>query len=147
MSYIGADDLVYNNDVERGIHSGGFSVKSLMMKEGISPIMTINKNQNGGSGQVSDLFNDLVVPNWALSYHNKMVGGEYIEKNKNKKHESDSEDDVIDDDLHDRLLDLVKHHEVKMKETQMKETQMKETKKKPTRKQSTNKKGGTKKRR
>jgi hypothetical protein len=131
MSYIGADDLVYNNDIERGIHSGGFSVKSLMMKEGISPIMTINKNQIGGTNQVSDIFNDLVVPNWALSYHNKMAGG----TTKNKHNDSDSEDDVIDDDLHDRLLDLVKQHDI----------QMKENKKKKTRKNLINKKkGGTK---
>jgi len=116
MSYIGADDLVYNNDIERGIHSGGFSVKSLMMKEGISPIMTINKNQIGGTNQVSDIFNDLVVPNWALSYHNKMAGG----TTKNKHNDSDSEDDVIDDDLHDRLLDLVKQHDIQMKENKKK---------------------------
>jgi len=130
MSYIGADDLVYNNDIERGIHSGGFSVKSLMMKEGISPIMTINKNQIGGTNQVSDIFNDLVVPNWTLSYHNKMAGGAAKIHN-----DSDSEDDVIDDDLHDRLLDLVKQHDI----------QMKENKKKKTRKNLINKKkGGTK---
>jgi hypothetical protein len=44
------------------------------MKLGLSPIMTLNTEQKGGSDEletnkVSDLFNNLVLPNWALSYH------------------------------------------------------------------------------
>ena len=131
MSYIGADELVFYNDKEKGIHSGGFSVNSIMMKEGISPIITLNNNQNGGGSNVSDIFNDLVVPNWSLSYHNKLVGGDIKEKN----YDIEDEDDVIDDDLHDKLLDLVREHDVHMKQN----------KKKVTRKNK-NKYGGTKKR-
>jgi len=131
MSYIGADELVFYNDKEKGIHSGGFSVNSIMMKEGISPIITLNNNQNGGGSNVSYIFNDLVVPNWSLSYHNKLVGGDIKEKN----YDIEDEDDVIDDDLHDKLLDLVREHDVHMKQN----------KKKVTRKNK-NKYGGTKKR-
>ena len=113
MSYIGADELIFINDKENGIHSGGFNVKSIMMNNNISPIMTLNTDtiQKGGSSQVSDLFNNLVVPNWVLSYHNK-IGGKPAEK-----YDSDSdEDDVIDDQLHDKLVDLVKQHDTKIKE-------------------------------
>jgi hypothetical protein len=126
MSYIGANELVFNNDTVNGIHTGGFSVNSIMMKNGISPIMTINKEQTGGSNLVSDIFNNLVVPNWTLSYDNK-IGGKY----KDVDIDSD-EDEVIDDDLHDKLLELVKEHESKIKEK----------KKRATRKQPTAKKGG-----
>ena len=126
MSYIGANELVFNNDTVNGIHTGGFSVNSIMMKNGISPIMTINKEQTGGSNLVSDIFNNLVVPNWTLSYDNKM-GGKY----KDVDIDSD-EDEVIDDDLHDKLLELVKEHESKIKEK----------KKLATRKQPKAKKGG-----
>jgi len=135
MSYLDANELIFNNDIENGIHTGGFSVNSIMMKEGISPIMTINNNQKGGSQLVSDLFNDMAVPNWALSYHNKMFGGEY----KNIISDSDDEDDdkVVDDDLHDKLLDLVKQHDLQQ--------QTRQNKKKNTRK-AQSKKGGTKKR-
>jgi hypothetical protein len=109
LDYIGADELVFNNDKERGIHSGGFSVNSIMMKAGMSPIMTVNRSEvlTGGSDKVSDLFNDLVVPNWALSYNNRIGGGKYKEV---EHDDSDSEDSVIDDDLHDKLLELVKEH-------------------------------------
>lgn len=127
MSHIGANELVFNNDTVNGIHTGGFSVKSIMMKGGISPIMTINEEQTGGANLVSDIFNNLVVPNWSLSYHNKMTGG------KHNYNESDSEEDeVIEDDLHDKLLELVKEHDSKTKQT----------KKRATRKVIKTKKGG-----
>ena len=134
LDYIGADELVFNNDQEGGIHSGGFSVNSIMMKAGMSPIMTVNTEQIGGNfNKVSDLFNDLVVPNWALSYNNRIVGGKYKEV---KHDDSDSDDDVIHDDLHEKLLDLVKEHNI----------QAKAPKKKMTRriKKNLSKKGGTK---
>jgi len=113
IGYIDHTELVFSP--ENGIQSGGFSVPSIFMKSGMSPIVTMNTNnvQNGGSGQVSDLFQNLAVPNWATIYN--MKGGEYKEQdNKNHvKDDSDSDSD-IDDDLHDKLLGLVKEHENKV---------------------------------
>ena len=127
IDYIGANELVFNTNKDSNIYSGGFSVKSIMMGNGMSPIMTINsENQQGGGNKVSDLFQSLVIPNWALTY-NKTVGGSY-------KDESDDDSD-IDDDLHDKLLGLVKEHDSKLNQQ----------KKKKTRKQTLSKKGGTKK--
>lgn len=134
IDYIGADELVFNANKELGVYSGGFSVDSVMLKAGLSPIMTINNSiQTGGSDKVSDLFQDLVIPNWALSYNNKIVGGGIYTD------ESDSgSDSDIDDDLHDKLIGLVKEHESKMAVEGGK-------KKRKTRKQSANKsKKGTK---
>jgi hypothetical protein len=141
LDYIGADELVFNNDVDKGIHSGGFSVKSIMMKSKMSPIMTLNSPDNivGGSNKVSDLFNDLVVPSWVLSYNNRIVGGSKY-KDLEDEHDKESEDDVIHDDLHEKLLELVKHHNDTSKS--------KPAKKRMTRRLQKNltKKGGTKKR-
>jgi hypothetical protein len=120
IDYIGANELIFNTDKESGIHSGGFSVKSIMMKAGMSPIMTINNNHNEKSlqsgGNVSDLFDSLVVPSWVLSYNNPLSGGSSIRKeyeNDDKIDESDESDEEIDDDLHDKLLELVKEHDYK----------------------------------
>jgi hypothetical protein len=100
----------------------------MMMKSGMSPIMTLNSgNQEGGSNKVSDLFQNLVIPNWVLSYN--MNGGTY-------KDESDSDDSDIDDELHDKLLDLATEKNPKFD---------KQNKKRKTRKQTLSKKGGTKK--
>ena len=80
INYIGGDELVFNNDTELGIHSGGFSVNSIMLKACMSPIMTVNSDQLGGTNEkVSDLFNNLVIPNWTLSYNNRLTGGKYNE--------------------------------------------------------------------
>ena len=137
LDYIGADELVFNNDIDNGIHSGGFSVNSIMMKAGMSPIMTLNNNDSMiGGNKVSDLFNNLVVPNWALTYNNRIIGGKYKEVDHND--DSESDDEVISDDLHDKLLDLVREHNVKSKENKKKNTRKN--------KKILSKKGGTKKR-
>ena len=134
LDYIGADELVFNNDQEAGIHSGGFSVNSIMMKAGMSPIMTVNDEQFGGkSDKVSDLFNNLVIPNWTLSYNNRIVGGKYKEPENNFKNDSDSEEeDVIHDDLHDKLLELVKQHNDIVKNKKQKMTRRIKKKSKKT---------------
>ena len=133
---IGANELVFNTDKEEGVFSGGFNVNSIMMKSGLSPIMTLNM-QNGGSesNKVSDLFESLVIPNWALSYGNK-VGGEYKDKDEDS-------DDEIDDDLHDKLLDLVREHDNKL---QKQEQQNKHKKTKKQKIKIIAKKNGTRKR-
>ena len=114
--YIGANELVYNSD--GGINSGGFSVNSIMMKLGMSPIMTVNKQAGGGGDKVSDLFENLVVPNWAFVYDNKHFGGSYKEDDE----DDDSSDDEISDDLHTKLLGLVTHHENTLNQRKKKAT-------------------------
>lgn len=117
-NYIGAGELVFSTDKENGINSGGFDVKSIMMKAGISPIMTLNGQSGGGDmNKVSDLFDSLVIPNWALSYNNRIIGGHGKDIKKNYDSDDNSEDEnneEIEDDLHDKLLDLVREHDMKM---------------------------------
>jgi hypothetical protein len=119
IDYIGAHELIFNADKKTGISSGGFSVNSIMMKAGMSPIMTLN-NQSGGSNKVSDLFENLVVPNWALSYsNNHIIGGSRV------KDEEDEDTNDIDDDLHDKLLELVKEHDNKINDNKAKKIKRK----------------------
>ena len=134
IDYIGPNELVFNLDKNSNIYSGGFNVNSIMMKSGISPITTLNTSQDGGgTNKVSDLFKNLVVPSYALSYSNK-TGGEYKDDTDS---DSDSDSD-IDDDLHDKLLNLVRESDSKLTEGKKK--------KKFTKKQkNTSKNSGTKK--
>lgn len=133
LDYIGVDEIVFNKDMKGGIYSGGFDVKSIMMKAGMSPIMTLNTEQIGGGNNVSDLFNDLVIPNWTLSYNNRIIGGKY----KEIEHD-DSDDDVIDDDLHEKLLELVKEHNIEMKKPKKKLTKKMKHKKAGTKRRKLN---------
>jgi len=150
-NYIGEDELVYSTDEKNGINSGGFDVKSIMMKAGISPIMTLNGQSGGGDmNKVSDLFDSLVIPNWALSYNNRIIGGHGKDVKNNYDSDDNSDDEnneEIDDDLHDKLLDLVREHDMKTdKEKTHKEKTDKEKKGgKKTRKSVKTKKSITKK--
>ncbi len=113
------------------LNGGGFSVNSLMMKSGISPITTLNSGLiSENSNKVSDLFHNLVIPNWTLSYNNfdkvidnpifnPIIGGNT--KTKAKADDSD-DDDVITDELFDKLFELVKHHDVNEKRLKKKKT-------------------------
>jgi hypothetical protein len=110
MSNIEGNDLIFYKNSEGDIQSGGFSVKSLMMKQGISPILTLNNNktQIGGSENVSDLFDNLVIPNWLAYYPTKIIGGSKTENNDDDDDDvSDSDDEIIGGDLHDKLVNLV----------------------------------------
>jgi len=117
MSYIDPYELVFTNDQKGGIHTGGISVKSIMMGKGISPIRTLNTNTNNNDsdddeqkgGNVSDLFggSNIVVPNWAFT-SGKKTGSLIEQTDHSTKNESDSdEDSVVAGDLHDKLLGLI----------------------------------------
>lgn len=131
QSYIGAGELIFDNDT----HSGGFSVESIMKKMGFSPIVTLNDDplsEKSENDKVSSLFEHLVVPSWVLTYGNQTGGRKYVDKDS-----SDDEDSVVDDDLHERLLDLVKEHNEMAKERKKRSTRKlgKKVSKKNTRKQ------------
>ena len=143
-------ELIFNNNVKEGIHSGGFSINSVMLKKGISPLKTLNVRNDdndlsgGGGTQVADLFNSLVVPNWAFT-EGKMFGSGGGGSSKNPFLEKDADADILDDDLYEKLLDLVKHHErddaIRKRE---KGEKMKKTKR-SIEQRNMEKKGGTKK--
>jgi hypothetical protein len=119
--YIGPDDMLFYNNKDGEINCGGFSVNSIMMKNGISPIMTLNSNYHAGGGEnkVSDLFNNLVIPSWSLSYGYK-GGAIFCDRHKEYEH-----DDVVDDDLHEKLLELVKANPNEIKKTNKMRTKKK----------------------
>jgi hypothetical protein len=105
-----------------------------MLKNGLSPIITLNNNNVNvnanananvnqiGGDKVSDLFNNLVIPNWSLSYNYKNGvlyegGANGVMYNTNKKRTVEEDDDeVMEEALHDKLLNLVKVDKTEMKD-------------------------------
>jgi len=123
MSTITAEDLIFYSDKDGGIYSGGFNVNSILMKQGGSPIITLNQPQEGGSKQVSDLFDNLVVPNWTLAFPFKHGGG--YSSNKKMEEEEDDENadkNFVDDDIHDKLLNMITVHDDETKKSEKKQT-------------------------
>jgi len=110
---IGANELIFHTDPEKGIYSGGFSVQSILEK---SPIVTHNQEGGGDRAQVSDLFHHLVIPSGLLNYSKGYNNGSTEEDEDDDKEEDDEDEDedtyyggaVIENDLYDKLLDLVK---------------------------------------
>lgn len=131
MSYIDGNDLVFYGDSDKQIYSGGFSVNSIMMKSGISPFTTLNNINGQTGGNVSDLFKDLVVPSWLVSQENKLSGGSRHVKNID---EDSSDDEIISDELYDKLIDLVtvSDNEIKNKKKQTRRFKNKLSKNKGT---------------
>lgn len=112
MSYIDGNDLVFYGGSDSQIYSGGFSVNSIMMKSGISPFTTLNNMNGQTGGNVSDLFKDLVVPSWLVSQENRFGGGS---KHTKKLDEDSDEEEVISDELYDKLIDLVSVSDTEIK--------------------------------
>ena len=117
MSNIGANDLIYYSDNEGKIYSGGFSVNSIMIKEGLSPIMTLNNvSSTRQHDNISDLFSDLVIPSWTLHHENIKYNHDNNTSKNNLDYDSDDESDgYISDDLYEKLLGLVTVSEKELK--------------------------------
>ena len=99
MNIIKDDELIYVNDNKMGINSCGYNVNSLLFNSGVSPILTINKKSNNSNSNISSLFDNLVVPNWALHYESNKTNKSDVEDNSNFE--------IVDDNLYDKLIDLV----------------------------------------
>jgi hypothetical protein len=110
MTTIGDDDFIFYTDKEGDIYSGGFQVNSLLMKQGISPFVTLNQeSQIGGqTHQVSDLFNHLVVPSWTLALP-VTKGGTVSKKSE------EEEEEIEREDIHNQLLSMILVNESEIK--------------------------------
>jgi hypothetical protein len=107
------NDFVFSRGGDGQIYGGGFSVGNILDKfGGGSPLVTLNYsdndiNQTGGGNkteQFSDIFKNYVVPTGLFSFPYKSCSS---------TSNRDCEDDVINDDLYSKLLDLVKQKNIK----------------------------------
>jgi hypothetical protein len=107
---IRGDDLIFYSSGEN-IYSGGFSVDSLLMKGGVSPMSSISDKQfeSNSTRDFSSIFgkNYAIPPMWFLSPSSETMyktGGANYEF-----HDDDQENThgVIEEDLHDKLLKIL----------------------------------------
>ena len=82
--------------------SGGYLIDSILLKQGISPITTINHQEGGKNSnsdkRVSSIFENLAVPAGLLYIQSK--GSSMTNLNERKKQENI----VLDDEIHDELF-------------------------------------------
>jgi hypothetical protein len=109
------NDFVFSRGGDGQIYGGGFSVGNILDKfGGGSPLLTLNYNENndninqtGGGNKIeqfSDIFKNYVVPTGLFSFPYK---------SSSSTNNRDCENNVINDDLYNKLLDLVKEKNIK----------------------------------
>ena len=102
------------------IQSGGYSVNSLFLDQGISPFATLNQGagDQSSSSSISDIFKDLAVPSWVLSSTPNQLGGGSDIYGEDITNVNIIDGGAVDDDLHDKLLNLASGEKsVKRKKT------------------------------
>jgi hypothetical protein len=110
MSNLSADDLVFYEE-GGNIMSGGYLIDSILMKQGISPMTTLNQRGglNNNGEHVSNIFENLAVPAGLLYTYKK---GGSINKYQPKKSYTNGDialSDAIHDDLFKQIeIDLYK---------------------------------------
>ena len=137
MSTFLNNDLIFYKDSDGKIMSGGYSVESRMLEEGISPMRTLNLEQDGGrekkgkkEDKVSNGFENLAVP----------AGLYYITQpqSKTKYKEQDSynkEHTPLSDDIFDKLYEMIEYNDKKKRKTKKQNLNVDKNKNKTTRKQ------------
>jgi hypothetical protein len=132
MSTFLKDDLIFYKNPDGNIMSGGYSVESRMLDEGVSPMRTLNFEQNGGKEKngtkVSGEFENLAVP----------AGLYYISQSQTKAKELcnyNKEHTPLPDDIFDKLYEMIEYHDKKKRKTKKQPLNI-EKKHKKTKKQS-----------
>lgn len=119
------DELVFYKENNQ-IKSGGFSVKSTLLNNNISPMTTMNSFSLGGGEKFSDAFENLAVPAGLFFINQKVPKAQYDGYSKSHT--------AISDDLYDKLFDLVRFNNKKTKKTRKQISSIMKQKNKKTRK-------------
>ena len=110
MSYFTGEDLIFYKENNQ-IMSGGYSIDSILLKEGIAPMTTLNNLLSGGNKeQVSNLFENLAVPAGLLYIHQKPKFNEH-------NYDEPCDHCVLSDDIHDQLFALIELNKPKKQKT------------------------------
>ena len=104
-------EMIYNKDGDK-IMAGGYSVNSLLLNEGMPAMYSGGKKTTYSHDKVSDRFKHLAVPA-GLFYINDLM----INKNTKPNYKNDSDSEVVNDELYEKLLKLA-HEDNKVKENQ-----------------------------
>lgn len=124
-----ADDFLFYKagDV---IMSGGYSIDSLLLKEGISPMQTFNSLENGnqmGGNKASNIFENLAVPAGLLFINKKNIGS-YSSLSDYK------ETKMLPDNIFDEFMNMIEIDKRKRKKTRKNDIIVNSNNKKKTRK-------------
>ena len=116
------NDLIFYKNDGGNIMSGGYDVESHMLQNGISPMRTLNFEQNEQNGgkekkekketKISNGFENLAVPAGLYYISQPQSKGNYKEQNSyNKEHTA------LPDDIFDKLYEMIEYADKKKRKT------------------------------
>ena len=124
---IGNDDLIFYS-LGGNMFSGGFSVDSMLMKGGVSPMKSISVSDSDSHGIFGK--NLAVPPMWFLSSHK---GSNNRRNNFESREDDDQIGKLLEEDLHDKLLKISQINDRKKRTAKMSQKKInKKTKKRRT---------------
>ena len=104
------NDFVFSKGGDGKIYGGGFCIDNILNKSGGSPLITLNNFQSGGGGgnieNFSDIFKNYAVPSGLFSFPYKSGGS-------GSRNKDNDDDEIVNDDLYKKLLDLVNEKNIK----------------------------------
>jgi hypothetical protein len=107
------DDLIFYKNENGDIMSGGYSVESHMLQNGISPMKTLNFNQHGGKeDKVSSGFENMAIPAGLYfithpNHYNKFK----------EQHNYNNQHTPLSDDIYDKLYEMIQYDDKKKRKT------------------------------
>lgn len=96
-SIFNKDDFVYLKNGQN-VESSGYKINSLLMNEQIPAMNTMNNESQVAGGSVSSILNNLAVPAGLLLMQQKAL--------KHYKDENKTNEQVVNDDLFDKLFKM-----------------------------------------
>ena len=131
-SGLGPDDLLFYEEQRGGnniIMSGGYSVDSFLLKQGLSPMQTFGSlegSQLGGGKQVSSIFENLAVPAGLFFSNQKPTQDNYGNKTKYMDHKM-LPDNIFDEFI--KMIEIDKHKKRQRKTRRQEDIPNKRTRK------------------
>ena len=111
------NDFVFSKGGDGKIYGGGFCIDNILNKSGGSPLITLNNFQSGGGcdniEHFSDIFKNYAVPSGLFSFPYKSGGSGSGSGSGSRNKDKDNDDEIVNDDLYNKLLDLVNEKNIK----------------------------------
>jgi len=114
MSHLSPNDMVFYKEVdentnEQKIMSGGFSIESLLLNRGESPMYTSNTSTISTGGSVSSIFKNLAVPAGLLYQKNASKKRNLFQYSEDvQEFEGGFKDNaVLSEDIHSQLIKMI----------------------------------------
>jgi hypothetical protein len=111
------NDLIFYKEGDQ-IKSVGYSINSILLQNGMSPMKTFNKSKQIGGDNISSDFEELAVPSGLSYFSPKKSSSDFdLFSGGSSQHKHSDQHDVLSDDIYDKLFGLVEYDKKQKRKT------------------------------